>query len=647
MRALLSGWTILGLLVFMGCGSGDEAEPVADGGLAGASLSQTAADGLQAAQQAMQQRNFEPAIGILTKVIADQPDSAIAHFKLANCYSVTGKSDEALTHFSAAVAAAPENVEYRGARGVYHAARGEHDAALSDFSAALEIDPTDFRLFNQRGLAHASKQNFDNALADFDQVLAMNPRFAEGYNNRGFAKMKQGDGDGALQDFTACLRLNPDSLSAYSNRAALFMAANKPLNTISDLNQAIARNKFNPQYYERRQTALRKLGKTAEANLDAQRIVWLKELADWNVEVAKDSQNGESYAKRAAHFASANERRAALADFAQAIAIAPEEPKYYNARGLFLLSLKAWDLAVRDFSVAIAKDQTNPQFYNNRGLAFFATEKWFEAINDFNVAIEQRPDFVEAYHNRGLANLKFDPEHPQAALADLQHVTELKPDFAAAYHTRGLVHAQQEQWEQAVSDYSQAIELEENNLKYHANRQQAYIKLGRDAEAQADGQKVQWLAGLAKLNNRVASAPDSAAGYIQRASHLAAGGHQDIALTNYNKAVELEPSKVGTLTARAAFWVEQGEHQKAIGDCTAALQIEPTAAEVHSILGDAHLALGDFDKAVQSFSQTKRLDSNVAQAFLQRAQQRREQGDAAGAEADLQHAYSIDPSLKP
>lgn len=201
MRASLSLWAFLSLIVLVGCGGSDDAA-LTDGS-AGTSPSQgaaTPAGGLQAAQTAMQQRQFDQAIGILTKVVADQPGSAVAHFKLANCYAATGKADEALIHFSKAVEAAPDNVEYRGARGVFHAGRNEHDAAISDFTAALQIDPTDFRVFNQRGLAHAAKQEYDAALADFDQVLNMNPRFAEGYNNRGFARMQKGNGDGALQE---------------------------------------------------------------------------------------------------------------------------------------------------------------------------------------------------------------------------------------------------------------------------------------------------------------------------------------------------------------------------------------------------------------------------------------------------------------
>lgn len=265
-----------------------------------------------------------------------------------------------------------------------------------------------------------------------------------------------------------------------------------------------------------------------------------------------------------------------------------------------------------------------------------------EAIADYDKALELKPEFVEALHNRGLAYSKMDSH--DRALADLTRVTEIKPEFAAAYHNRGLIFSQQDQTEQAIAEFTKAIELEENNLQFYMSRRKAYEKLGQAEQAQADGEKVKWLAGLHRLNSDVVRAPEDAKGYIQRAAHLAQGGHGDIALANFNKAIELEPSQTQVYTSRAAYWVEQGEYQKAIEDCEAALKIEPSE-EAYSILGDAHLALGDYDRAVQNFAQTKRFDRQVAEAYLQRSKQRESQGDAQGAKEDLLHAQSIDPSL--
>ncbi len=123
------------------------------------------------------------------------------------------------------------------------------------------------------------------------------------------------------------------------------------------------------------------------------------------------------------------------------------------------------------------------------------------------------------------------------------------------------------------------------------------------------------------------------------------GGHQEIALTNYDKAVELAPSQAQVYSARAAYWLEQGESQKAIDDCRKSLEIEATE-EGYSILGDAYLALEDLDNAIQAYSQTKRLDPKVAQAYQRRAERRQGAGDAAGAQADRDKAGSIDPSLR-
>src|SRR5690606_27195582 len=117
MRASVACWMVLGLALLSGCGDSESGELAAStaGSSAGAADASAPAGGLQAAQQAMQRQQFAEAIEILSRVVVEQPDSAVAHFKLANCYAVSGKPDEALNHFTRAVELAPGNVDYRGA----------------------------------------------------------------------------------------------------------------------------------------------------------------------------------------------------------------------------------------------------------------------------------------------------------------------------------------------------------------------------------------------------------------------------------------------------------------------------------------------------------------------------------------------------
>ncbi len=115
--------------------------------------------------------------------------------------------------------------------------------------------------------------------------------------------------------------------------------------------------------------------------------------------------------------------------------------------------------------------------------------------------------------------------------------------------------------------------------------------------------------------------------------------------------MKVEPDNVKTLVARAQYWFDRGDFQKTIGDCTAALkkqeQLEGTwSYEPLSLRGDAWAKLGRLDEAIADYKAARRLDAGVAEAYLQRSELRRQQGDTAGADADLAQARRIDPTIQ-
>ena len=48
-------------------------------------------------------------------------------------------------------------------------------------------------------------------------------------------------------------------------------------------------------------------------------------------------------------------------------------------------------------------DPQDPVFYNNRGISYKEKGELDRALKDFNKALELNPDFAEAYNNRGIA----------------------------------------------------------------------------------------------------------------------------------------------------------------------------------------------------------------------------------------------------
>ncbi len=368
-----------------------------------------------------------------------------------------------------------------------------------------------------------------------------------------------------------------------------------------------------------------------------------------NEAIELDRDCAEAYFQRAGILADARKYdRQALNDYSRAVELQPNETRYHNMRGLFLLTRQQYDGAESDFTAAVQTDPKYVQAWNNRGLVKLARGDYQAAIADFDKAVEIDPNYADGYNNRGFA--WFQAAVDEKALADFNRTLELKPDFINAINNRGMLHMKLKQFQAAADDFSAAIQLDEANIKHYQNRRVAYQQLGLTGQADADAERIKWLVRLGQINVAVSQNPDRPDAYIERANHLASGGRHEIALTNFERAINVAPDRSTGWVSRARYWLEQGEPQKAIEDATKAIEKSASSDtefshQAFSIRGDACLQLGRYDDAITDYGHAKRIDPQVAQAYLKRANQRNQQGDKAGAQADYQQAVALDPSI--
>jgi Tfp pilus assembly protein PilF len=366
-----------------------------------------------------------------------------------------------------------------------------------------------------------------------------------------------------------------------------------------------------------------------------------------NDAISHDEKNAEAHFQRAGILADAGHDSNALADYEKALALKPNETRYFNMKGLFLLTRQQYDQAAQVFTKALEIDPRFAKAHNNRGLVSLARNEFGSAASDFQSAIRIEPKYVDAYNNLGFAWYRAG-EHEDALMAFNQSL-DLNPTYVNAFNNRGMLYLKTEKFQLAVADFSRAIELEEGNIKHYQSRMAAYRAMGRDDLAKADEDKARWLIGLAQIDTKIRQSPDSPQSYIQRASHLAEGGHPEIALTTFEKALELAPGNADALAKRAQFWLDQGEPRKAVADCNAALDSLKASGEWSfkplSIRGDAWLELGRLDEAIADFEAARRLDDTVAQAYYERAKLRHSKGDTAGSQSDLATARKLNPAV--
>lgn len=368
-----------------------------------------------------------------------------------------------------------------------------------------------------------------------------------------------------------------------------------------------------------------------------------------NEAIELDRNCAEAYFQRAGILADARKYdRQALNDYSRAVELQPNETRYHNMRGLFLLTRQQYDGAESDFTAAVQTDPKYVQAWNNRGLVKLARGDYQAAIADFDKAVEIDPNYADGYNNRGFA--WFQAAVDQKALADFNRTIELKPEFVNALNNRGMLYMKLKRFQAAADDFSEAIRLDEANIKHYQNRRTAYQQLGLASQAEADAERIKWLVRLGQINVAVSQNPDRPDAYIERANHLAAGGRHEIALTNFERAIDVAPQRSTGWVSRAKYWLEQGDAQKAIDDATAAIEKSASSDsefshQAFSVRGDAYFQLGKFDEAIADYGRAKRIDPQVAQAYVKRAGLRNQRGDKAGAQSDYQQAVALDPSL--
>lgn len=94
---------------------------------------------------------------------------------------------------------------------------GKEDEALKSYDAALEEDPDHALANNNKGYYLICEERYAEALFHVEKALAAEPEMAFAYSSRGHVKLKTGDAEGGLADILYSLRLDETNAYAYSN----------------------------------------------------------------------------------------------------------------------------------------------------------------------------------------------------------------------------------------------------------------------------------------------------------------------------------------------------------------------------------------------------------------------------------------------
>ncbi|MCZ6776736.1 MAG: tetratricopeptide repeat protein, partial [Ignavibacteria bacterium] len=185
------------------------------------------------------------AAGLYEEAIGKDPNFALAHSGLANCYIFLGflgqltpkkaypkakvsalkalELDERLaeSHLSLAMVKFFFNWDWEGAPasfkhalalkpsfadahhyyGIYLCAIGKFDESISEVEKAHSLDPRSLPINNSIGYTHLVARRYDEAIVQYEKTLELDPSFRNALENKGWAHLAKGEIDKSIEIF--------------------------------------------------------------------------------------------------------------------------------------------------------------------------------------------------------------------------------------------------------------------------------------------------------------------------------------------------------------------------------------------------------------------------------------------------------------
>jgi protein O-mannosyl-transferase len=263
-------------------------------------------------------------------------------------------------------------------------------------------------------------------------------------------------------------------------------------------------------------------------------------------------------------------------------------------------------------------------------LTYTRNNVWKDDFTLWNDTIRKSPYKARPYSNRGNAYQRkgnFDQ-----AIVDYSKAIEVNPSYAEGYYNRGLAYQNKGDINQAISDYNKAIEINPNYSDAYNNRGSAYQHQGNFAQAFSD------------YNKALEINPKHDDAYYNRGMAYHGQGNLDQAILDFNRALKINPIDAEAYYNRGLAYQTQGNFNQAIADYDKAIEIDPHYVHAYYNRGLAYHNKGDLSQALLDYSKAIKINPNYFDAYNNRGTIYQNQGNFAQAISDSNKAIEINPN---
>jgi tetratricopeptide (TPR) repeat protein len=233
------------------------------------------------------------------------------------------------------------------------------------------------------------------------------------------------------------------------------------------------------------------------------------------------------------------------------------------------------------------------------------------------------------YNNRGNAWIRKGLFNN--AIEDFTAAIQRDPNFVDAYRNRGLAWHRNGNFDLAIADFNYAIERDSKSAPLYNARGNALLNKGELNRAITDFDKA------ITIDDRFAAAFNNRGLALQNTRQF------DRAIADFNRVISLAPRDPAGYNNRASVWMDKANFSAAIKDYDEAIRLQPGNWRAYSSRGEARRLMGDLDRALADHNEAVKRDRTAVDAYNNRAIVWRDKKDLNRAMTDYDEAILLNP----
>jgi len=173
------------------------------------------------------------------KILAKDPNSIDAHFRLGVIYSTKKQHEQAISEFKRVIEISPNHTEAYNCLAIEYQDTMQYSLAMNTYEKLMNIVPYPAKIHNNMGILYEKQGQFVSAMVEYKLAISLDPGLVTSYNNLGFLYEKQGQHNPAITNYQKSIAIDSSYSKGYENLARVYANLGKINNALIYAKKAV------------------------------------------------------------------------------------------------------------------------------------------------------------------------------------------------------------------------------------------------------------------------------------------------------------------------------------------------------------------------------------------------------------------------